>query len=92
MFKAAGYEPSPSPRPSMGSFDAPLMIAAIDTRQSDEDLRERMQKTAKNLLLAYPESRLVCISTIASTPTYEGNHERDTASGIVRGYLVQLMD
>ena len=92
MFKAAGYEPSPSPRPSMGSLDAPLMIAAIDTRQSDEDLRERMQTTAKNLLQAYPESRLICLSTIASTPTYEGNHESQTASGIVRGHLVQLME
>ena len=91
-FKAAGYEPSPSPRPSMGNQDAPLMIAAIDTRQSDEDLRERMQLTAKKLLQAYPESRLVCISTIASTPTYEGNHESETASGIVRGHLVQLME
>ena len=92
MFKAAGYEPSPSPRPSMGNLDAPLMIAAIDTRQSDEALRERMQVTAKNLLQAYPESRLICLSTIASTPTYEGNHESQTASGIVRGHLVQLME
>ncbi|QWE04457.1 protein kinase [Polynucleobacter sp. JS-JIR-II-50] len=92
MFKAAGYEPSPSPRPSMGNLDAPLMIAAIDTRQSDEALRERMQLTAKNLLQAYPESRLICLSTIASTPTYEGNHESQTASGIVRGHLVQLME
>ena len=92
MFKAAGYEPYPSPRPSMGDYEAPLMIAAIDTRQSDEDLRERMQLTAKKLLLAYPESRLVCISTISSTPTFEGNQEKETASGIVRGHLVQLMD
>jgi serine/threonine protein kinase len=92
MFKAAGYEPSPSPRPSMGNLDAPLMIAAIDTRQSDEALRERMQITTKNLLQAYPESRLICLSTIASTPTYEGNHESQTASGIVRGHLVQLME
>ncbi|MBU3622742.1 serine/threonine-protein kinase [Polynucleobacter sp. AP-Latsch-80-C2] len=92
MFRAAGYEPSPSLRPSMGNQDAPLMIAAIDTRQSDEDLRERMQTTAKNLLQAYPESRLICISTISSTPTFEGNQENETASGIVRGHLVQLMD
>jgi serine/threonine protein kinase len=92
MFRAAGYEPSPSPRPSIGNEDAPLMIAAIDTRQSDEDLRIRMQTTAKNLLQAYPESRLVCISTIASTPTFEGNQESETASGIVRGHLVQLME
>ncbi|MEY4522980.1 MAG: hypothetical protein RIR27_56 [Pseudomonadota bacterium] len=92
MFRAAGYEPSPSPRPSIGNDDAPLMIAAIDTRQSDEDLRVRMQTTAKNLLQAYPESRLVCISTIASTPTFEGNQESETASGIVRGHLVQLME
>jgi hypothetical protein len=76
----------------MGDYEAPLMIAAIDTRQSDEDLRERMQLTAKKLLLAYPESRLVCISTISSTPTFEGNQENETASGIVRGHLVQLMD
>jgi len=92
MFRAAGYEPSPSPRPSMGNYDAPLMIAAIDTRQSDADLRERMQATAKNLLYAYSESRLVCISTIAGTPTFEGNQESETASGIVRGHLVQLME
>ena len=92
MFRAAGYEPSPSPRPSMGNQDAPLMVAAIDTRQSDEDLRERMQTTAKNLLQAYPESRLVFLSTISSTPTFEGNQENETASGIVRGHLVQLMD
>ena len=92
MFRAAGYEPSPSPRPSMGNYDAPLMIAAIDTRQSDADLRERMQTTAKNLLYAYSESRLVCISTIAGTPTFEGNQESETASGIVRGHLVQLME
>ena len=90
--KAAGYEPSPSPLPSRGNQDAPLMIAAIDTRQSDEDLRERMQTTAKNLLQAYPESRLICLSTIASTPTFEGNQESETASGIVRGHLVQLME
>jgi serine/threonine protein kinase len=92
MFRAAGYEPSPSPRPSHGNYDAPLMIAAIDTRQSDEELRERMQTTAKNLLQAYPESRLVCLSTIASTPTFEGDQESETASGIVRGHLVQLME
>jgi len=92
MFRAAGYEPSPRPRPSMGNYDAPLMIAAIDTRQSDADLRERMQTTAKNLLYAYSESRLVCISTIAGTPTFEGNQESETASGIVRGHLVQLME
>lgn len=92
MFKAAGYEPSPSPRPSKGILEAPLMLAAIDTRQSDEDLRERMQITAKNLLHAYPESRLVCLSTISSTPTFEGNQENETASGIVRSHLVQLMD
>jgi len=90
--RAAGYEPSPSPRPSRGNQDAPLIIAAIDTRQSDENLRERMQTTAKNVLLVYPEGRLVCLSTIANTPTFEGNVESQTASGIVRGRLVQLME
>jgi len=90
--KAAGYEPSPSPLPSRGNQDAPLMIAAIDTRRSDEDLRERMQATAKNLLQSHAESRLICVSTIASTPTFEGNQESETASGIVRGHLVQLME
>jgi serine/threonine protein kinase len=90
--KAAGYEPSPSPLPSRGNQDAPLMIAAIDTRQSDEKLRDQMQTTAKNLLQAHPESRLICLSTIASTPTFEGKQESETASGIVRGHLVQLME
>lgn len=89
---AAGYEPSPSPRPSRGKQNAPLIIAAIDTRQSDEELREHMQSTAKNVLQVYPEGRLVCLSTIANTPTFEGNKESQTASGIVRGHLVQLME
>jgi hypothetical protein len=35
---------------------------------------------------------LVCISTISRTPTFEGNQENETASGIVRGHLVQLME
>ena len=89
---AAGYEPSPSPRPSKGNQNAPLIIAAIDTRQSDEELRERMQATVRNVLQVYPEGRLICLSTIANTPTFEGNRESQTASGIVRGHLVQLME
>lgn len=91
-FRAAGYEPSKAPRPSASNEDAPLILAAIDTRQTDDLLRERMQNAAKNLLQAYPESRIVCLSTIGSTPTFEGNKENETASGIVRGHLVQLME
>ncbi|QWD80203.1 protein kinase [Polynucleobacter sp. MWH-Spelu-300-X4] len=91
-FRAAGYEPSPCPKPSIAQDNAPLIIAAIDTRQNDEVLRQRMQSTAKHLLQAYPESRLICLSTISSTPTFEGSNEDETASGIVRGHLVQLMD
>mgnify|MGYP006267070805 CR=1 FL=1 len=91
-FRAAGYEPSPCPKPSHAQDNAPLIIAAIDTRQNDETLRERMLTTAKNLLNAYPESRLICLSTISSTPTFEGSAEEETATGIVRGHLVQLMD
>ena len=90
--KAAGYEPSIAPKPSSGNEDAPLIIAAIDTRQADDQLRDKMQTTAKNLLQAYPESRIVCISTISNTPTFEGSREFETASGIVRGHLVQLME
>lgn len=89
---AAGYEPSSPPKPSFAGNDAPVIIAAIDTRQNDELLRDRMQATAKALLQAYPESRLICLSGISSTPTFEGNAESETASGIVRGHLVQLME
>ncbi|TXI14537.1 MAG: protein kinase [Polynucleobacter sp.] len=91
-FRAAGYEPSACPKPSSALENAPLIIAAIDTRQNDDVLRERMQSTAMDLLQAYPESRLICLSTISSTPTFEGNAESETASGIVRGHLVQLME
>ncbi len=91
-FKAAGYQPSECPRPSAVEDNAPVLIVAIDTRQHDEVLRERMQNAAKHLLLAYPESRLICLSTISGTPTFEGNKESETASGIVRSHLVQLME
>ena len=91
-FRAAGYEPSTPPKPSFAGHDAPVIIAAIDTRQNDDVLRDRMQDTAKALLQAYPESRLICLSSISSTPTFEGSAEAETASGIVRGHLVQLME
>jgi hypothetical protein len=61
MSKATGYEPSPSQRHSMGNFDAPLMIAAIEKislRESDEDLRECMQITAKTYCMPIPRKSI----------------------------------
>jgi nucleotide-binding universal stress UspA family protein len=37
------------------------------------------------------ESRLICLSTIPGTPAVDGQQEAQSASGIVRGHLVQLM-
>ena len=90
-WRAAGYVPSPCVSPSVVRDDAPLILAAIDTRQTDELLREAMLAAARLLIHASPESRLVCVSTIAGTPAVDGSHEAQTASGIVRGHLVQLM-
>ena len=90
--KAAGYQPSECPRPSNAIDTAPVLIIAIDTRQHDEVLRSKMQNAAQHLLQGYPESRIICLSTIFSTPTFEGNEETQTASGIVRNHLAQLME
>jgi serine/threonine protein kinase len=90
--KAAGYQPSECPRPSNAHDNAPVLVVAIDTRQHDEVLRSKMQNAAQHLLQAYPESRIICLSTIFSTPTFEGNDETETASGIVRNHLAQLME
>lgn len=90
-WRAAGYVPSPCMAPSIGYENAPLIIAAIDTRQTDMLLRDQMQSAARQLLQVSPESRLVCLSTIAGTPAIDGSHESETASGIVRNHLVQLM-
>lgn len=90
--KAAGYQPSECPRPSNAIDTAPVLIVAIDTRQHDEVLRSKMQNAAQHLLQGYPESRIICLSTIFSTPTFEGNEETQTASGIVRNHLAQLME
>ena len=90
--KAAGYQPSECPRPSTALDHAPVLIVAIDTRQHDDVLRSKMQNAAQHLLQAYPESRIICLSTIFSTPTFEGNDETQTASGIVRNHLAQLME
>ncbi len=90
-WRAASYIPSPCIDPSIGYEDAPLIIAAIDTRQTDMLLRERMLQAARMILQVMPESRLVCLSTIAGTPAIDGALEADTASGIVRNHLVQLM-
>ncbi len=90
-WRAAGYVPSPCLAPSIGYENAPLIVAAIDTRQTDMLLRDQMQAAARQLLLVSPESRLVCLSTISGTPAIDGNKEYETASGIVRNHLVQLM-
>jgi len=90
-WRAASYQPSPCMDPSIGYEDAPLILAAIDTRQTDMLLRDRMLQAARLILQVMPESRLVCVSTIAGTPAIDGANESDTASGIVRNHLVQLM-
>lgn len=90
-WRAAAYTPSPCIDPSIGYEDAPLILAAIDTRQTDMLLRERMMQAVRRILQAMPESRLVCVSTIAGTPAIDGAQESETASGIVRNHLVQLM-
>lgn len=90
-WRGAGYEPSPATKPSAGGDDAPLIVAAIDTRQAGRQLRERMLSAVRQLLQASPESRLACVSTIGSTPAMDGRKEAESASGIVRGHLVQLM-
>lgn len=90
-WRAASYQPSPCIDPSIGYEDAPLIVAAIDTRQTDMLLRDRMLQAARMILQVMPESRLVCVSTIGGTPAIDGTHESDTASGIVRNHLVQLM-
>lgn len=90
-WRAASYTPSPCTDPSIGYEDAPLIIAAIDTRQTDMLLRDRMLQAAKLILQGMPESRLICVSTIAGTPAIDGARESDSASGIVRNHLVQLM-
>ena len=54
-------------------------------------LRDRMLQAAQLILQGMPESRLICVSTIAGTPAIDGARESDSASGIVRNHLVQLM-
>ncbi|NDY83730.1 protein kinase [Orrella sp. NBD-18] len=90
-WRAAGYVPSSCPAPSVEQDATPLIIAAIDTRQSDARLRERMLSAASLLMQVDPESRLICLSTIPGTPAIDGQQEAQSASGIVRGHLVQLM-
>lgn len=90
-WRAAGYVPSPCQAPSEIEESTPLIIVAIDTRQSDDRLRERMLSHTMLLLQVNPESRLVCLSTIPGTPAVDGQNEAQSASGIVRGHLVQLM-
>lgn len=90
-WRAASYRPSPCIDPGIGYDDAACIIAAIDTRQTDMVLRDRMLDAARRILQAIPDSRLVCVSTIGGTPAIDGSEEAETASGIVRNHLVQLM-
>ena len=51
-----------------------------------------MQRAASNIMRVFPEGRISCIGVILSTTTFEGDREKDSASGQFRGYLVRLMD
>jgi len=91
-FKVAGYEPSPILRSEVIHEQAPLMVAAIDVSGDNQQMFERMQRAASNIIRVFPEGRISCIGVILSTPTFEGEKEIDSASGQFRGYLVRLMD
>ena len=90
--KVAGYEPSPILRSEVIHEQAPLMVAAIDVSGDNQQMFERMQRAASNIMRVFPEGRISCIGVILSTPTFEGERETDSASGQFRGYLVRLMD
>lgn len=91
-FKAAGYEPSPIIKSSIAYELTPLIIVALDMRNLSEELRSKMQRSLRNLLQIYTEARVSCVSVLANTPTFEGDKEIESASGLVRGILVQMMD
>ena len=91
-FRIAGYEPSPILRSEVIHEQAPLMVVAIDVSSDNQQMFERMQRAASNIIRVFPEGRISCIGVILSTPTFEGEKEIDSASGQFRGYLVRLMD
>lgn len=68
-----------------------VILVAIDTRQLDDDLTDRMLGATEQLFEAHPERRLICVSTISSASTIETGKESNTASGEVRIHLAQLI-
>ncbi len=91
-FRAAGYESSPIIQSTIAYELTPLVIVALDLPNSSAALQAKMQRSLKNILQIYAEGRVSCITVIANTPTFEGDKEMDSASGIVRGHLVQMME
>lgn len=81
-----GYVP-PSKRKEPGL----VILVAIDTRQLDDELTDRMLGATEQLLESHPERRLICVSTISSGSSSEAGQESNTASGEVRIHLAQLM-
>lgn len=90
--RVAGYEPSPILRSEIIYQQAPLMVVAIDTREQNEPLYERLRWAAKNIIRVFPEGKITCVSIISNTPTFEGEKEIDSASGMVRGHFIHLME
>lgn len=68
-----------------------VILVAIDTRQLDDELTDRMLSATEQLFESHPERRLICVSTISSTASSETGQEANTASGEARIHLAQLM-
>jgi nucleotide-binding universal stress UspA family protein len=91
-FRAAGYEPSPTIKSAIANELTPLVIVALDLNNTPEALQAKMQRSLKNIMKIYTEGRVSCVTVLSDSPTFEGDDEIDSASGIMRGLLAQMME
>jgi nucleotide-binding universal stress UspA family protein len=88
--KAAGMEPESVARPSARLAGAPIILAAVATRHTNEALFTAQREAVRRLLVSDPQSRLACVTIIPPTPVAGAESDEEIATSQQIRHLVQL--
>lgn len=88
--KAAGMEPERFARPSARLASAPIILAAVATRHTNDALFAAQLDAVRRLLVSDAASRLACITIIPPTPVAGAESDEEIATSQQIKHLVLL--
>ncbi len=89
-FSALGSEPSPRASATLQLARSPILLAAVDVANAEQELLDTLRLTVQRLLQTEPNARLACLAVMRTARI--GMDERLEADGSVKrvNLLVQL--